>query len=85
MLPDAGYERPDDVLWEPCNNDMEPTEAQPGDYELPEWDDWDEDANRHEALMGGWCAHHPDRPADGRIVGSYTPSRPLPDAPEVSP
>lgn len=63
-----------DALWEPTDNDLPPTEPRPGDYELPEWDGWDEDANRHVALMGGWCAHHPDRPEGGRIVGAYFPA-----------
>lgn len=67
------YLRPDDLLWEPTNNDLSPTEPDPlHDYDLPEMeDDWDENANRHVALMGGWCAHHPDRPPDSPPIGRY--------------
>ena len=76
-LPPAAFEHPDDVLWEPCNNDLPPTEPQPGDFDVTSRAE--DDAYRaevHEALMGGWCASHPDRPADGRIVASYSPAPP---------
>lgn len=61
----------EDLEWsEPTNNDLPPTEPQPGDYTYWEMD-YDEALERHVALMGGWCAHHPDRSKDGVIVGEY--------------
>lgn len=72
--PDAKYEHPDEVLWEPTNNDLPPTDPQPGDFDvMSHTEEAAMRAEQHEALMGGWCAQHPDRPADGKIVGSYQP------------
>lgn len=67
----------DACLWEPANNDLDPSgESEPwaGDFDVTSWavDDL-ERAEMHVALMGGWCAHHPDRPADGQVVGAYRP------------
>ena len=69
------YLRPDDMEWsEPTNNDMPPTDPQPGDYDVMTYaEEAEMRAEQHEALMGGWCSRHPDRPEGGRVVGHWQP------------
>lgn len=63
-----------DAQWEPTNNDLPPTEPVPWeDYDLPTYAEMNAEwAEQHEALMGGWCAHHPDRPVGAPIVAGYS-------------
>lgn len=41
--------------WEPSNNDLEPTEPEPGDY-APFWDDEREWIEPHPDMMGYRCS-----------------------------
>ncbi len=69
------YLRPEDLeLSEPTNNDLPPTKPDPGDYDLPTYEEMHAEwAYQHEALMGGFCSRFPDIPEGSNIVGHYEP------------
>lgn len=66
----------DDPWAAPCNNDLGPSGSAAGDYDILSYAEQAAELDEiHVALMGGWCARHPNRPPETRPVAGYLPDR----------